>query len=278
MERLHAAGLTLHRYEYRGSPRRAVGADGRWSDLETILARHLGARLLLIGEPAALVDSAKGTVHPWVPAAGSGPRRGLLTTRRPPRAWQDALTAADFAVTEIGSDGLHTLALHLTGIGSPGPGTTSATTVPLPRLLQDTPRWSRPTAPPAAEQDALLDALEAYLGPDGRYLLAALAAYPQLHWGLTRVLDLALFPWPLAKLELGPGADVPGPAADRQARERRLLQIARPPGAARAPCPTGCAACSSAVWSRPRSGACVSSTRTSSGKQPPRGEAASPCP
>ena len=54
--------------------------------------------------------------------------------------------------------------------------------------------------------------LDDYLEEDGVHLLTAMAAYPQLHWGLTRLLDLSLFP---------------EPAAD--ARERRLLKVARLP-------------------------------------------------
>ena len=230
-DRLRHAGLTLHCFEYRDSPTRVVGEDGRWSALETVLAQHRGARLLLIGEPAALVD-IDGAPHLWVPDVGRRTSSALLSTRRAPQAWQEALTAAGFAVAEIGSDGLQRIALHYTGAGATAPAPPSVTTALLPRLLQDTARWCRPFPPSKAEQTRLLAVLDGYLGDDGAFLLAALAAYPQLHWGLTRVLDDGLFPSPRAE-----SADSSAPAAeagralpgDRQTRERRLLQIARLP-------------------------------------------------
>jgi len=229
VERLGEAGLAVHRYEYRGSPRLAVGEDGRWRDLESILARHQGARLLLIGEPTGLVNSASGRPYPWLVASRPGPGRGLLSTRRPPRRWQESLATIGFAVAEIGSDGLRALAVHLSGVGGLRPVGSDADAAPLPRLLQDAARWSRPTPPAAAERDTLLASLDAYLGTDGAYLLAALAAYPQLHWGLTRVLDLGLFP--------AGGAPGAPSQVDPRRRERRLLEIARLPWSRRGAMP-----------------------------------------
>ncbi|WP_243725231.1 formylglycine-generating enzyme family protein [Candidatus Thiosymbion oneisti] len=220
VDRLHAAGLDLYRYDYRDSPRRLIGHDGRWRPLAAVAGRHTGARLLLIGEPAALIDPFSDAALPWLDAFASWPERGLLVTRRPPERWQAALVAAGFLVAELDSAGIRTLALCLSdrlgerlsnrpaGADPALPGLT----LPLPRLLQDARRWTQPVAPAAAEQAGLLSVLIDYLGPDGSRLLTAMAVYPQLHWGLTRLLDLSLFPDP-----------------DPVARERRLLKVARLP-------------------------------------------------
>ncbi|WP_256091553.1 formylglycine-generating enzyme family protein [Candidatus Thiosymbion oneisti] len=220
VDRLHAAGLDLYRYDYRDSPRRLIGHDGRWRPLAAVAGRHAGARLLLIGEPAALIDPFSDAALPWLDAFASWPERGLLVTRRPPERWQTALAAAGFLVAELDSAGIRALALCLSdrlgerlsnrpaGADPALPGLT----LPLPRLLQDARRWTQPVAPAAAEQAGLLSVLIDYLGPDGSRLLTAMAAYPQLHWGLTRLLDLSLFPDP-----------------DPVARERRLLKVARLP-------------------------------------------------
>ena len=229
--RLGEAGLAVQRYDYRDSPRTAVGADGRRHTIADLLARHAGARLLLIGEAAALLDPLSGRPQDWTAALAAAPSRALLATRRPPAAWERALSAAGFALAEVSSRGLETLAWHLSGLGRPAGSALPATARPLPRLLQDARRWSQPVPPPPAERAALLRALDDFLGPEGAWLLAAMAAYPQLHWGLTRVLDLHLFPPPAARAAV-PGA-LPverGPAGDAWSdREGRLLRIARLP-------------------------------------------------
>lgn len=234
VQRLRDAGLSVHRYDYRDSPERLVDADGQGVPLAEIAARHEGARLLIVGEPLALMDPLTGRPRPFVGALDSLSGRGLLSTRRPPAAWERALATAGLAVAEIGSDGIQYLALSLGGLHAPaateptsalgstqGPtrGLTQGLTqrpggpgaAALPRALQAAAESSE-TAPAAGERRTLLAALEGFLGADGGLLLAAVAAYPQLHWGLTRVLDLSLFP---------------DDAAER--RERRLLALARLP-------------------------------------------------
>jgi len=214
-DRLREAGLDLYRYDYRDSPRRLIGHDGRWLPLAAVAGRHTGERLLLIGEPAALIDPFSDAALPWLAAFASWPERGLLVTRRPPERWQTALTEVGFVVAEIDSAGVRALALQLSG----QPPAAADLALPvliisLPRLLQDTRRWTQPVAPAPEEQARLLSVLDDYLGADGIWLLTAMAAYPQFHWGLTRLLDLSLFP------DSDSGA---------VARERRLLKVARLP-------------------------------------------------
>jgi formylglycine-generating enzyme required for sulfatase activity len=212
VERLQAAGLCVQRYAYRDSPERLIGRDGRWRPLREVTARHAGARLLLVGEPAALIDPLAEAPLPWAEALAPWPERGLLVTRRPPARWELALAAAGFLIAELDSAGVQTLVLRLSEGRAVADTASPALTEPLPRALQDARRWTQPLAPARAEQSELLAVLDAYLGTEGARLLAAMAAYPQLHWGLTRLLDLSLFP-----------------TSDAVTRERRLLKVARLP-------------------------------------------------
>lgn len=82
----------------------------------------------------------------------------------------------------------------------------------LPRALQHADAWLTPVSPGSAQLQALLQQLHRFLGDDGLLLLSAMSAYPELHWGLTRALDLNL-----------------APGSDPQNCERRLLRIARLP-------------------------------------------------
>jgi formylglycine-generating enzyme required for sulfatase activity len=217
VQRLRDAGLTVHRYDYRDGPERLVDAAGLPVALAEVAARHAGARLLIVGEPLALMDPFAGRPRAFLGALDGLPRRALLCTRRPPAVWERALGAAGLAVAEIGSDGIRELVLSLGGLRaadatapSPAPGAPDSAPA-LPRAVQSAAELGD-TPPAAGERRALLAALDAFLGSDGAALLAAVAAYPQLHWGLTRVLDLSLFP-----------------ADDAEPRERRLLALARLP-------------------------------------------------
>jgi formylglycine-generating enzyme required for sulfatase activity len=216
--RLRDAGLTVHRYDYRDGPERLLDAAGRPVALAEVAARHAGARLLIVGEPLALMDPFAGRPRTFIGALDGLPRRALLCTRRPPAAWERALGAAGLAVAEIGSDGIRELVLSLGGLRaadatapSPAPGAPEPAAAALPRAVQSAAELGD-TPPAPDERRALLSALDAFLGSDGAALLAAVAAYPQLHWGLTRVLDLNL-----------------APDDDAETRERRLLALARLP-------------------------------------------------
>jgi formylglycine-generating enzyme required for sulfatase activity len=212
VDRLREAGLEVARYDYRRDPRRLMGEDGRWHGLAQVAARHEGARLLVIGEAASLVNPLSGVLYGWTDVVELWPQRGLLGTRRPPAAWRDALAARQFGVADLSSAGL----LQAVAWFSPVRVEPVAMSAPplrlLPRLLQDDERWLQPVPPPNAERDDLLRTLRGYLGADGLLLFAAMAAYPHLHWGLTRALDLGLFR-----------------EETSTQREHRLLSVARLP-------------------------------------------------
>ena len=212
-QRLEAAGLSVHRYHYQQDPRRvraaASAGPARWLALTELAGRYPNARLLLIGEPAPLIDPWRQALRPWAEVLAWWPQRGLLATRMPPLDWMRVFRAEGLAVTDLSSSGLASMAEHLAGL-SPQEHPSTAPRVLLPRGLQNSEAWLTPLAPPQSEQQALLKQLRLFLRADGLLLFSAMAAYPQLHWGLTRALDLNLTP-------------------DAVARELRLLRIARLP-------------------------------------------------
>ncbi|MDX1654601.1 MAG: formylglycine-generating enzyme family protein [Candidatus Competibacteraceae bacterium] len=212
VERLRQAGLEVTRYDFQRDLRRLMGEDGRWHELAQVAARHQGARLLVIGEAASLVNPMTDALYDWTQAMASYTGRGLLSTRRPPKRWRQALTAQGILVADLSSAGLFQVAAWFSPVAVEATAGPPNPLRPLPLSLQDDERWLRPVGPTADRKQELLQTLRGYLHADGLLLLGAMAAYPQLHWGLTRALDQGLFP------DQGAGR-----------REGRLLSVARLP-------------------------------------------------
>jgi len=205
--RLREAGIEVHRYPFQRHPAQVLGRRGQAIGLAELAARHAGARLLIVGDPAAFIDPWAGSAADWTEVLALWPRCALLATRTVPDPWRAVLQGTGLALAPFGEAGLIRLAGHLTQ----APAATGNLPEPvLPGLLGGSAALD--PAPAAADRRALLADLDAWLGPRGGLLLAAAAVYPELHPGLTRVLDQALFP-----------AD---PAATRA---QRLLRLARLP-------------------------------------------------
>ncbi|WP_295447905.1 SUMF1/EgtB/PvdO family nonheme iron enzyme [uncultured Thiodictyon sp.] len=206
--RLREAGIEVHRYPFQRHPARVLGPRGQGIGLAELAARHAGARLLIVGDPAAFVDPWRGSAADWTQVLALWPRRALLATRAVPDPWRAALEGAGLALAPFGEAGLIRLAGHLTQAPATAGGLPEST---LPGALGTSAAAFDP-APDVSDRRALLADLDAWLGPHGGLLLAAAAVYPEVHPGLTRLLDQALFP-----------AD---PAATRA---QRLLRLARLP-------------------------------------------------
>jgi hypothetical protein len=213
VNQLRAMGVRIHAYTWPREPTRVLDREGRVHTLAELARRHAGARLLIIGEPAGLIG-ADGRPLPRLTAAlADWPRRGLLDTRLPPRAWAESLAAIGLPLAELDARGLRWLVPALLDAPCTQRPTREPTWTPLPPLLRDPVRWTRLTPPPTAERRALGAVLAQHLAPDGAaLLLAAMAAYPSLHRDLTLLLDASLYP-----------DDPP------ERRERRLLRVARLP-------------------------------------------------
>jgi formylglycine-generating enzyme required for sulfatase activity len=221
--RLREAGLGVHQYLYQGDPTR-LRAAGPGPDRRRVLGltelatRHAGARLLVIGDAADLVDPWTDQAADWAEVLAVWPRRGLLASRPVPVPWRAALTDSGMALAGFGELGMARLAEHLS---RSAPFTAAdfisgaePALAPLPEQLWQIGAEVRPSA---AELAAVLAALDAWLGPKGTVLLGAAAVYPELNLELTRVLDGQLF------------GTATGETPD--SRARRLLRLARLPWA-----------------------------------------------
>ena len=213
--RLTEAGLFVHCYDYRQDPRLLrKQEDGQRHSLSEIADRHPNSRLLLIGDASALLDLWEGRPKNWViPAFLPWSQRGILDTR-PEDAWWEILEQADFRTASLGN-GLIALSHALTDGNRMD---TRSATSGLPEGLSHADRWLQPIPPPVEERTGLLRALRGFLDEAGLYLLGAIAAYPQLHWGLTRALEYRL-------LATENGASGSGSIT----REIRLLRLSQLP-------------------------------------------------
>ena len=210
-QRLREADLEVQLYHFDRYPGRVRPADGGPGEtLFDLAARHAGARLLLIGEPTLLVDPYREAVHSWVEDQHEWGERVLLSTRRAPAAWLPLLETEGIRVGDFTADGLIRLTEAMTG--APRPAGVPAPFRLLPPVLLEEGSWNALFPPEPELGKRVMAALSRFLGRDGMQLLAAMAAYPVLHWELTRALDLSL-------LDQGGAAR----------REARLFAIARLP-------------------------------------------------
>nr|VFK12724.1 MAG: Formylglycine-generating enzyme, required for sulfatase activity, contains SUMF1/FGE domain [Candidatus Kentron sp. LFY] len=219
MGRLAATRLRQHGHEvfvyyYRGAPggfidERFQAAGG----VEELFSRHPHARLLLIGDPGALLTNLGTHLIDEAASLTRWSQRGVLSTRDSHPARIGVLTARGFYTEPLTDEGIRAISVQFAE---------SSQTMVSPRRLASPPApfagrhllpwWRRP---PRKEFQADLAALRRYLGEDGYFLLGAMAVYPALHWGLTQVLDCQLFP-----------DDSPDENNPRR-REQRLLEVAQ---------------------------------------------------
>ncbi|MBV1878479.1 MAG: formylglycine-generating enzyme family protein [Pseudomonadales bacterium] len=229
---LEQAGLTVHRFDYRDNPGFAREAFGqhRLRSLADIAAQHRGSRLILVGDPAILFNIWDGSLNHWADQLQVWDQRGILNTSQVADDTQNNIVAAGFRLAALDSDGLvamaKTIARPFRPLDRTSPQDSALSSnqrmprnpphsgyIPLPDLLRDEDLLLQPLPPVKAERGAMLAAIKSYLDGRGMFLLGAMAAYPQIHWSLTRALDRSLFPQ----------------ATDAASREQRMLRIAQLP-------------------------------------------------
>ncbi|WP_256091543.1 formylglycine-generating enzyme family protein [Candidatus Thiosymbion oneisti] len=193
-ERLRQQGHQVFVYTYQGAPNGFVDETGQVvpGGTEGLFHHHPHARLLLIGDPNALLTNLGTHLTAAANALTRWPRRGLLSTRDPHPTWLGILTAAGFYAEPLTSEGLRAISAQLTDLPQPAETWRRSISPPAPFQDRHTLLWRR--RPRRGEFKADLAALRRYLGPDGYFLLSAMAVYPALHWGLTQILDSRLFP------------------------------------------------------------------------------------
>lgn len=225
-KRFKALGLSIKTYRFRDDPRWLV----QWSDdhgqtkyyqLHQLVARHEGARLLIVSETAILFHPYSGEIRSWLDDFTPWRDKVWLQPRDASNAHAALLAQHRFLMLPLMQDNLPQLVEHLT---KPQPQKLLPRlpqTLPLPALIAAEPdAWLGERPPYGADLPLLLRQLEQFLGTNGLRLLRAVAIYPKPHWSLTQALDYLLFG----------GLNTPTLTADPpQRREQRLARLSRLP-------------------------------------------------
>ncbi len=191
------AGLNAQVWHFEGSPEhgcwpaRAHGRQPPRTPFSELAARHVGLRLLVWGDAAALVDAGSGGPRPWARALPLLAEKAWLTPM-PLNAWgaaEDEVDAQGFLLLPAQAGALPTLAGWLTSERaelSVPPGWPLA----YPSMLRDEPvAWvGRAMAPPPAEFDELMFQLRSTLGTPRFQWLCGCAIFPALSPTLTLAL------------------------------------------------------------------------------------------
>jgi formylglycine-generating enzyme required for sulfatase activity len=161
------------------------------ADLKTRYPHH---RLLIFADAGGFFDPYSGAPQSWIGALRSWHDRALFPlARAAPQADLHGL-AADYGMLVLRADehGIAAFAERDDRARRRIPSVDDAILEP-PGILTRLPqRWLAPAPPAEPAQDALVNALERYLGDDGFIWLAACAVYPELHWPLTLELSRRL--------------------------------------------------------------------------------------
>ena len=217
---LYGAGLEVYAYAFKGRPFRLtpLWRKGNRVTYQEILQRYHGDALVLAGDPGTIRRGDVAGANPWQPDASAWTAMGLLSSNAS-ETWdqqEDWFLEKNFSVAEFGSAGFEDISSWLASQNE-SRGEPQFAWLPnfgnlYPRVLADDPdRWLDELE--QSDQGRMFEQLSNYLGDDGMFLLAAIAAYPELRWPIARFLNQDLFD----------GEE------EAQRTEQRLLRIARLP-------------------------------------------------
>nr|VFK56990.1 MAG: Formylglycine-generating enzyme, required for sulfatase activity, contains SUMF1/FGE domain [Candidatus Kentron sp. TUN] len=212
-QRLRQYGHEVFVYYYRGAP--DIFTDSKSQETlnpEALFQRHPHARLLLIGDPAALLTNLGTGLTIEADSLTRWSRRGVLITRAAHPVRSGVLATRGFYVEPLTDEGIRLISIQLTELPQPAVTRQSWPSPPPPFQERHSLLWWQ--RPPRRQFKPKLAALRDYLGEDGYWLLGAMAVYPALDWGLTQALDSRLFP------------DA-GPDGGSSRREQRLIRISQ---------------------------------------------------
>ncbi|MBW8844319.1 MAG: hypothetical protein JF607_05025 [Burkholderiales bacterium] len=198
-EELGRSDVLIDRYEFNRDARVVLsrGAGATQSvELAELHERHPEHRVLIFGDGSGCFDSATGAPTAWTLTLASWPLPVLLTPL-PPERWgrcEWRLQRLGIQVLPLDAQGLRSLMgvmamMQFSPFGAEPPAGTA------PRAYERSPRrWLERHTPDSDNIDRVVKDLHAELGPLGVAWLAACAAYPQVHWGITLRLGKALVP------------------------------------------------------------------------------------
>lgn len=163
--------------------------------LDELLVRYPDHRVLVFADAAVCFDEFEGSPAGWL-ARLLESHSPILVTPRPQGAWGQrewALQELGLEVLPLSQAGM----LALMAIVAETPRVTGGSPPSDPRRRlheQSASRWLERNPPAADLVQRLCDGLRDDLGSRGFAWLAACAAYPEIHWGLTLRLGAALVP------------------------------------------------------------------------------------
>jgi hypothetical protein len=163
--------------------------------LGEVLAKFPTSRLLCFADPLICFDPLSGKMQPWLDMLEAWEERVLFTTDTSGPRGQAAriLSRRGFQVIPLTHVGLR-LVSHLLEQDGSRPGAIQLTVRERWLVYDRMPEQWLERHPPSRDTVArLLDDLRKELGQDGMFWLAACAAYPEIHWGLTLEWGVRLF-------------------------------------------------------------------------------------
>lgn len=196
---LETAGVDLRTFEYYGNPtfcnhppkRRRKTEPFRFS-LSKILDDNPDRPLLILGDGARFINPVTGQLPEWFSLVRDR-SRFLVTPAEGERDWtplERQLRSEGFQVIPMTPVGIPEIAAVLSGMDSPR---RNAQRYPL--MFESEPdRCLSPFEPDPDTVQRLLQELKVHLGPEGFLWLVALAAYPEVHWGLSLRFGASLIP------------------------------------------------------------------------------------
>ncbi|MEA2491207.1 MAG: hypothetical protein QOH21_2999, partial [Acidobacteriota bacterium] len=180
---LSAEGVAISRYFYEGDPRICWAESRRTRvHLRDLRARSPEARLLVFGDPQALLDPLSGEIHRGLTGELQWRRQIVASFAPVPRSVADKLRNRVEVVS--GRDALERLADLLSDSGVPRAKPTSATAA---SLSGDAQRWLRACAAyPRLEWDLTLALGAAILGPGVAAVMPEIVPLPSFRGGVMK--------------------------------------------------------------------------------------------
>jgi hypothetical protein len=163
--------------------------------LEELQARWPDHRVFIFGDAAELFDAFSGAPAAWLSTALKWEETTIFTAG-PVEQWrapERALQRLGFRVLPFNRSGVLALISSASGGSPEGPAAHSGESRHS-FAEAGLRRWVEREPPPARTISSICEELAKDLGPRGFAWLAACAAYPEIHWGITLRLGAALVP------------------------------------------------------------------------------------
>jgi WD40 repeat protein len=163
--------------------------------LAQLLNRFADHRLIIVGSSAAFFDSYTGELHRWAEELRQREDKVLLTAL-PVRHWsareRQLERELEFRVWALSPEGMRSLPQAFSD-GAPVQKIPGDGRVRQPLFNTDVERWLESSSPSSATITLLVTDLKKELAPGVYKWLAALAFYPEIHWGITIRMGKLLF-------------------------------------------------------------------------------------